>query len=306
MPALSVLICTHNPRPDYLRRVLDALRAQTLPLDQWELLLIDNASREPLSSIWDLSWHPSGRHVREENLGANHARMRAIRESAGELLVYVDDDNLVAPDYLENAASIIRSWPQLGAIGASITAEYEVPAPTWIKRYLEHLAVHELQADAWSNLPVWSLATPYGAGMCFRRCVADDYINKVAAEPLRKQLGRTGNSMVAGEDIDLGRCALDLGLGTGRFVALKLTHLISQDRLTENYVIRLMAGIAATNEILLLIHPSGRPRPFWKRQLLFIVEMLRADRLQRRILFASAKSRAEVLRRLKQSPESAS
>jgi hypothetical protein len=48
-----------------LRRVLDALKAQTLPKEQWELLLIDNASKEPLAESWDLSWHPHARHIRE-------------------------------------------------------------------------------------------------------------------------------------------------------------------------------------------------------------------------------------------------
>jgi glycosyltransferase involved in cell wall biosynthesis len=40
---VSVVICTHNSRRGYLVRVLDALKAQTLPREQWELLLIDNA-----------------------------------------------------------------------------------------------------------------------------------------------------------------------------------------------------------------------------------------------------------------------
>ena len=44
MATLSVIICTHNPRLDYLRRTFDALKLQTLDRDQWELLLIDNAS----------------------------------------------------------------------------------------------------------------------------------------------------------------------------------------------------------------------------------------------------------------------
>jgi len=40
MIPVSVIICTHNPRPDYLQRVLDALKAQTLPKENWELLLM--------------------------------------------------------------------------------------------------------------------------------------------------------------------------------------------------------------------------------------------------------------------------
>ena len=46
---LSVIICTHNPRVDYLYSVLNALQQQTLSHDQWELILVDNASQDVLS-----------------------------------------------------------------------------------------------------------------------------------------------------------------------------------------------------------------------------------------------------------------
>jgi glycosyltransferase involved in cell wall biosynthesis len=45
---ISVIICTHNPREDYLRQTLAAWRAQTLPTAQGELRLIDNASKRNL------------------------------------------------------------------------------------------------------------------------------------------------------------------------------------------------------------------------------------------------------------------
>jgi len=47
---------------------------QTLPLEQWELLVIDNASNEPLLKVWDLSCHPHARHIREEELGLTPIR----------------------------------------------------------------------------------------------------------------------------------------------------------------------------------------------------------------------------------------
>jgi glycosyltransferase involved in cell wall biosynthesis len=53
-PHLSVIICTHNPRKDYLERVLKALQEQTLPSESWELLLIDNASDNLLEKKIDL------------------------------------------------------------------------------------------------------------------------------------------------------------------------------------------------------------------------------------------------------------
>ena len=103
---ISVILCTHNPRKDYLRRVLAGLRAQTLPLHQWELLLVDNASAASLAGRFDLSWHPNARHVREEELGLTPARLRGIREASGAILVFVDDDTVLAPDYLEQALTV--------------------------------------------------------------------------------------------------------------------------------------------------------------------------------------------------------
>jgi len=48
---VSVIVCTHNPRLEYLSRTLEALREQMLPKGEWELLVIDNASRRQ-SLVW--------------------------------------------------------------------------------------------------------------------------------------------------------------------------------------------------------------------------------------------------------------
>src|SRR5690348_1101571 len=98
---LSVITCAHNSRDDYLMRVTNALNNQTLDKASWEYLLIDNASAERLAEKIDLSWHPKARLVREEKLGLTPARLRGIREATGEMLVFVDDDNVLDPDYLK-------------------------------------------------------------------------------------------------------------------------------------------------------------------------------------------------------------
>ena len=85
---LTTVICTHNPRPNYLDRTLAALRNQTLKKDEWELLVIDNASDIPVADKWDISWHPNGRHVFEPKLGVAYARQRGINETATELIVF--------------------------------------------------------------------------------------------------------------------------------------------------------------------------------------------------------------------------
>ena len=300
VPDISLIICTHNPRTEYLSRVLGALRAQTLPLGQWELLVIDNASTQPLDQILDLSWHPSGRVVREEETGLTPARLRGIAESKGELLIFVDDDNVLDADYLSVAAELAKTLPQIGAFGGSIRAEFEVPPPSWIDSYIEGFAVCELDRDYWSNFGGWSLASPYGAGLCARREVARDYSAKVKNSPLRRMLDRTGTGMGAGGDSDLAWCASDAGMGTGRFCKLKMTHLIPKNRLTEDYIIRLYAGFAASGVVLEAIRPGSskslgskwvnRARELWRS--------LRSSGIQRRIDAAASKARRKAEQQL--------
>jgi hypothetical protein len=293
---ISVIICTHNPRPDYLRRVLDALKAQTLPTEQWELLLIDNASKESLGKNWDLSWHPHARHIREDELGLTPARLRGIKGSTGELLVFVDDDNVLAANYLEMSGKIAGEFPQIGAFGGSIKGEFEISPPDWITPYFEGLVVCELDRDYWSNSGGWSRACPYGAGLCVRHGVAKDYAQKVSGNELRKLLDRSGTGMGSGGDSDLAWCAIDLGMGTGRFKALKVLHLIPKKRLTEDYIIRLCAGFAAAGEIFSVIRKTSpvTQTALWKKKLRFGFEILRSGRISRRILLASEKARKET------------
>ena len=44
---ISVIIPSHNPNKLRLERTLHALKQQTLPIDQWELVLVDNATPDP-------------------------------------------------------------------------------------------------------------------------------------------------------------------------------------------------------------------------------------------------------------------
>jgi glycosyltransferase involved in cell wall biosynthesis len=250
MCQLSVIICTHNPRPEYLGLVLDALRRQTFSLEQWELLLVDNASTKTLSEGWDVSWHPKGRHLREDELGLTPARIRGIAEAKSELLVFVDDDNVLSPTYLENALQIAKDWPILGAWGGTITGEFEIEPEPWARSFVALLAIREFTEPVWSNNPDDTRAQPCGAGMCVRASVAREYSSRVAAQPARRKLGRTGQSLFSGEDSDLVQTTCDLELGVGNFPQLVLKHLIPHNRVQLDYLIRLVQGITVSGIML--------------------------------------------------------
>lgn len=243
MVAISVIICTHNPRPDYFRRCLDALRAQTLSRDRWELVAVDNRSDEPVADRADVSWPRPVRFIREERLGLTPARLRAIRETRGNLLVFVDDDNVLDDDFLETAVRVAEENPFLGSWSGQCRPGFEEPPPEWTRRYWGNLVIREFDRDVWSNLPHLPQSMPCGAGLCLRREVAQRYLFLHQSGKRSFQLDRTGESVISGGDNDLAACACDIGLGIGLIASLKLTHLIPPERLTEDYLVRLAEGI---------------------------------------------------------------
>jgi glycosyltransferase involved in cell wall biosynthesis len=270
MPVLSAIVCTHNPRGDYLSKVIESLKAQVLNRTCWELLFIDNASTERLENNWDLSWHPNARHVREDELGLTPARLRGIRESRGKFLVFVDDDNILEPDYLAQAVRLGEEWPSLGAWGGSVSGEFEFPPQSWTEPYWDYICVRECREPRWSNNPGdWS-SLPFGAGLCIRAELARLYSQLSKACPYRQMLDRKGTGLMASGDIDMVLLGRMLGLGFGRFPALRMSHLIPAWRLSEDYLVELVQSTSLSNVLLSEIH-SGvpvhlerrRPSIFW-------------------------------------------
>jgi glycosyltransferase involved in cell wall biosynthesis len=291
MLPVSVIICSHNPREDYLRRVLDALKAQTLPVKDWELLLVDNASKEPLAKRFDLSWHPNSRHVREDKTGLTHARLRGIAEAKGDLLVFVDDDNVLRADYLQACLKLSAAKPNLGAFGGSCLPEFEVEPPVELRPWLHGLLIEKLSQSHEAKIAGGGPALPAGAGMAVRRTVAEHYREKVLRDPLRQSLGRTGSRLAAGEDSDLALCSLAFDLGTGRFPELELTHLIPKRRLTLEYLEGIHEGFGYSGVILLAIHSREKSQPKALKTFISKLKLLSKNPVERRIKTAEARGR---------------
>jgi glycosyltransferase involved in cell wall biosynthesis len=256
---ISVITCSHNPREDYLKQVIEALKNQELDKRNWEYLLIDNTSDEPLEQRVDLSWHPNARHVREEKLGLTHARLRGMREANGETLVFVDDDNVLDTDYLDQALRIANEWPILGAFGGQVRPAFEETPADWTKRYWSRLVIREFDENTWSNVPSLHETMPSGAGLCVRSWVAKEYSAYHSNGKRSILMDRKGSSLVSGGDIDLAATSCDVGLGVGLFASLKVCHLISRDRLQEDYLVKLVEAMAFSGPILNSFRSNGKP-----------------------------------------------
>jgi glycosyltransferase involved in cell wall biosynthesis len=285
----SVVICTYNPNRQSLGRAIDALRVQSEPVRNWELIVVDNNSKPAIAGTLDLSWHPRASIVLEPQPGLTHARMKGIAEARSSLIIFVDDDNLLAPSYISDAIRISEQHGFLGAWGGGCRGEFETPPPPWLEPYLSFIAVKECRTTVWSNEYFHEAATPIGAGMCVRKAVADRYVAMVGENSVRRLLDRRGNELAGCGDYDMAMTAIDVGLGVGRFPELQLVHLIPRARMTEPYILKLAEESQASSFVLRAIR--GRPHPALMagsplKQMLLWLRLWTLPPIDRRIRFA--------------------
>jgi len=242
---ISVVTPTLNPRPELLSRVLKSLSKQSLSVDGWEYILIDNGSDVPLDGRIDLSWHPQARVVVEREKGLTPARIRGFREARGDLIVMVDDDNVLAENYLETAQRMMDRHPFIGALGAYIEGEYlEKPEP-WVHEFAAILCDMKDMPEKQAALQYAMVRqggpwVPVGAGMVIRKLVTDEYMRQISGNSFRSGLDRTGGNLVGSGDADMAYTAIDLGMAIGNTNELRITHLIPPERLTLRYLLRLL------------------------------------------------------------------
>jgi glycosyltransferase involved in cell wall biosynthesis len=240
---ISVVLCTYNPVDAVLSRALDAILSQKLDRSAWEFLVVDNNSSPPVSARLGIT-DRSVRVVREPKQGLAAARECGVNNTTGAILVFVDDDNLIAPDYLLNVRTIFTD-PKIGVVSGTVVPEYETPPPAWFREFENGLAVRRPPTDAAyiTNIPSHNEYFPIGAGMSVRREVIESYYQSIANGDAYVP-GRVGSQLSSGEDLDLDFFAINQGFLIGTVGSLKLRHVIPPDRTTPDYMSRL--AVAST------------------------------------------------------------
>ncbi len=111
-PLISVVVATRD-RPQKLNHLLEALEAQTLDRGRFEIIVVDDGSKPPVSLR-------DGRLVllREAGVERCRARNAGAAAASGELLLFLDDDMVPAPGCLAAHCEAHRNWPQCVVIGA--------------------------------------------------------------------------------------------------------------------------------------------------------------------------------------------
>src|SRR5579859_2082197 len=138
-PRFSVILCTYNRR-NLALSALASLRRQTLAYNQFEVIVVDNGSSDgTLSAVrtyvsagnqaerkWGDNWQVQC--LSEAQNGLAHARHTGLLAASGETAVFVDDDTLAEPHFLER---LLQAYDETGAdaIGGRVEVRWEAPRP---------------------------------------------------------------------------------------------------------------------------------------------------------------------------------
>ncbi|MEN2281297.1 glycosyltransferase family A protein [Algoriphagus sp. SE2] len=109
MPKFSIIIPAFN-RAKVLPRAIQSILNQTNK--DWELIVVDDGSTDDTSNVISAYFGLLGfRSVYQENYGVSGARNLGATKSQGEWLIFLDSDDELIKDALENFSSFIDRFP---------------------------------------------------------------------------------------------------------------------------------------------------------------------------------------------------
>ena len=103
---ISVIVPTYKPK-GYLTKCLQSLTAQTLSHEKYEIIIILNGCNEPFYTFIKevIGKYPSDIHItlyQTDTSGVSNARNIGIEHAKGTYIFFIDDDDWVSDNYLEN------------------------------------------------------------------------------------------------------------------------------------------------------------------------------------------------------------
>lgn len=242
---LSLVIATYN-RGAKLCVTLDSLLEQTLPQELWEVVVVDNNSADDTAARFAayMKLHPSldARMVRENRQGVSCARNRGIEESHGEMIVVIDDDETVVPEFLEQYYNLFTRRTEVAAAGGRILPRFEGRLPRWMSRYTERAIAGTV--DLGDRIREFPEGKFFGGGNHgFRRSVTARY---GGYDP---SLGRTGATLLAGEEKEFCMRLRKCGERVEYLPGALIYHWVDTERLTRTYFTKLCRNLGRSERL---------------------------------------------------------
>ena len=247
MVDFTVAICTYNGA-DRITLVLDKLRSQINTEDiSWEVIVVDNNSNDNTAEIVKKYQADQGQDLTikycfEPQQGLAYARRCAIKEAQTELIGFLDDDNLPAPDWVQQAYLFGQNHPQAGAYGGQIHGIFEVEPPPNFGRIARYFALIKGNKTYCYNEKYQNTKKrmfPPGAGIVIRKKA---WLETVPQS--QKIMGVSGSSLATkSEDVELLSYIFYGGWELWFNKDMIIYHQMPKNRFERDYIIRFFRGI---------------------------------------------------------------
>lgn len=241
----SVIFCTYN-REKYIYNAMKSIAEQDFSYTDYEIVLINNNSTDSTENICNRfrEDYPQVRfrYFIETNQGLSYARNRGVKESRGDILVFVDDDATVFESYLPSINIFFDAYPEVNACGGPIVPVYEVEKPKWLSHYTEQLLGGALY-EGDKVKPFRNGKYPGGGNSAFRKAVFEKY------GLFNVELGRKGTGLIGAEEKDLYDRLIR---GSEQFYYLPqmgIYHYIPEKKLTKAHFRELTYSIGKSERI---------------------------------------------------------
>jgi len=252
-----------------LPKILDRLFAQTRIANlNWEIVIVDNNSSDNTCEVIEnyqkiCNSNFPLRYFLETEQGAAFARLRAVREARGELIAFLDDDNLPDPDWLAEAYAFGIEHPQAGAWSGQIHGDFEVKPPEKFERIQAFLAIREHGLEP-HLFDADNLRLPPGAALVVRK---QAWCENVPQRP--KLSGKLPGILVQGDDYEPLLYIHYAGWQIWYNPTMHTYHQIPHWRLEKDYLLTLARGCGLCTCQLRFINTKN-----WQKPIVFVRTVL--------------------------------
>jgi len=239
MNGVSVVLCCYNSQKR-LVSTLKHLAAQVVKSSiPWEVVLVDNNSTDQTAIIakelWDDYGTPAELSVLFENTpGLYFARQKGIVASKFDYIIFCDDDNWLATDYVERVYDTLSTDSSIGILGGQTFGVYESTPPDWFLESALNFAIGKQgEKTGYLSDEHWGV---WGAGSAYNKMLFEK-LDEILFKPIF--IGRTGKKLTSGEDRELCVVARKLGFKIFYDEELQCSHYMPSSRFNKDKFIEM-------------------------------------------------------------------